>query len=351
MMQGAFRSGQANGEHEMSKLRMGIVGIGEMGRRHAENFRRLVPQAQLIAIADADEARAAKVAAELEIESSYSSVEALVERKDIDAVLISTPDKFHAGGIEAAARAGKHILAEKPLALSIESAQSALDAVARAGVILQIGFMRRYDAAYAAARQRIEAGEIGDLVAFKSIGRDKNPPPLSFIQSGVNGILLYGNTIHDFDLARWLTGDEVVEVHTFATASTRPEIEPYGHIMASSVNLRYSKGAIGNLESSMGCLYGYDVRTEIVGSKGSIFVGTIHQQPAMFLKPDYASFNLEDHYLSRFRDAYVTQSLDFVDTVRKGRQPRVTGEDGLRALKTAVAAEKSYRSKAACAVS
>jgi predicted dehydrogenase len=332
----------------MHKLRMGIVGIGEMGRRHAENFRRVVPQAQLVALADADGARAARVAAELEIEDSYASIEALLERKDIDAVLIASPDKFHASGIEAAAKAGKHILCEKPLALTIESAQSALEAVAKAGVILQIGFMRRYDAAYAAARQRIEGGEIGDVVGFKSIGRDKTPPPMSFFQSGVNGILLYGNTIHDFDLARWLTGDEVVEVHTFA--STRPEIEAYGHILASSVNLRYAKGGIGNLESSIGCLYGYDVRTEIVGSKGSIFVGTIHQHPAMFLKPDYASFGLEDHYLSRFRDAYVSQSLDFVDTVLNEREPRVTGEDGLRALRTAVAAEKSYRSKAACAV-
>jgi scyllo-inositol 2-dehydrogenase (NAD+) len=334
----------------MRKLGMGIVGVGDMGRRHAENYRRLVPQAHVVAVADADGARAGQVARELEIEHSFSSLDDMLERKDIEAILIASPDKFHAGSIEAAAKAGKHILCEKPLALSVESAQSALDAVAKAGVLLQIGFMRRYDPAYAAARKRIEAGEIGDIVTFKSIGRDKNPPPLGFFQSGVNGLLLYGNTIHDFDLCRWLTHDEVAEVHTFGTATPRPEIEPYGYLVATSVNLRYDSGAIGNLESSIQCHYAYDVRTEITGTKGAIFVGTIEKDPVVLLQPGSASFGLEDHYLSRFREAYVTQSLDFVDTVLSGRAPRVTGEDGLRALKIAVAAEQSYRSKSPCKV-
>jgi inositol 2-dehydrogenase len=335
----------------MRKLGMGVVGVGEMGKRHAENLRRLVPQAQLLAIADVDGARASKVAAELEIEHSYASLDAMLERKDIQAVLIATPDKFHAGAVEAAARAGKHILCEKPLGLNLESTRDALQAVAKAGVRLQVGFMRRYDPAYLAASKRIEAGEIGEPVVFKSVGRDKDMPPLRAYQSGINGMLLYNSTIHDFDLARWLTHDEVDEVHSFATVAIRPEIADFGDVVASTVNLRFSRGAIGNIESYVQCLYGYDVRTEIVGSKGSIFIGTLRQNSAIFFQPNQGSYELEDHFLTRFRDAYLAEVIDFVDTILSDRAPRVTGEDGLRAVEIAVAAEKSYRAKAPCPVS
>ncbi len=334
----------------MRKLGMGVVGVGDMGKRHAENLRRLVPQAQLLAVADVDGARASKVAAQLEIEHSYSSLEAMLERKDIQAIVIASPDKFHAGAVQTAARAGKHILCEKPLGLSLESSHDALRAVAKAGVRLQVGFMRRYDPSYVAASKRIEAGEIGEPVVFKSIGRDKNMPPFGAYQSGINGMLLYNSTIHDFDLARWLTHDEVAEVHAFATVAIRPEIAEFGDVVASTVNLRFSRGAIGNVESYVQCLYGYDVRTEIVGSKGSIFIGTLRQNSATFFQPSYGSYELEDHFLTRFRDAYLAEVLDFVDTILSDREPRVTGEDGLRAVEIAVAAEKSYRTAAPCPV-
>jgi predicted dehydrogenase len=334
----------------MRKLGMGVLGVGEMGKRHAENLRRLVPQAHLVAVADVDGERARKVAAELEIEHSYPSLEAMLERKDIEAVLIATPDSFHAGAVQAAARAGKDILCEKPLGLSTESAQQALRAVADAGVRLQVGFMRHYDPAYVAAAKRIEAGEIGQPVVFKSIGRDKDMPPLKAYQSRINGMLLFNSTIHDFDLARWLTHDEVVEVHSFGTVAIRPEIAEFGDVVASSVNLRFGRGAIGNVESYVQCLYGYDVRTEIVGSKGSILIGGLRQNSATFFKPSHGSYELEDHFLSRFREAYVAEAIDFVDTILSDRAPRVTGKDGLRAVEIAVAAEKSLRTASPCAV-
>src|SRR3984957_13177561 len=121
MMQGAFVLVKLWRKFRMRKLGMGVLGVGEMGKRHAENRRPLVPHAQLLAIADVDGARAGKVAAELEIERSYSSLDAMLERKDIEAVVIAAPDKFHADAVKAAARAGKDILCEKPLGLSRES--------------------------------------------------------------------------------------------------------------------------------------------------------------------------------------------------------------------------------------
>src|SRR5580700_8699089 len=168
-----------------------------MGRRHAENLRRLVPEARLLAVADVAPDRARQAASELEIEQSYRSLEEMLACKDLKAVLIAAPDKFHAQAIRTAAAAGKDILCEKPLATNLADARSALAAVAKAGVRLQVGFMRRYDAGYAAAMRRIEAGEIGEPVIFKSIGRDKDAPPIAAYQSKLNGMLLYSNTIHD----------------------------------------------------------------------------------------------------------------------------------------------------------
>lgn len=321
-----------------------------MGRRHADNVRRLVPEARLVAVADAAADRARQVAAELEIDHSFQSLEQMLECKEIDAVLISTPDKFHAKAIELAASAGKDILCEKPVALNLADAHRALEAVAKAGVRLQIGFMRHYDPAYAAAKKRIEAGEIGDPVVFKSVGRDKDVPPMAAYQSGINGMVFYNNTIHDFDLARWLMRDEVTEVHSYTTVAIRPEVAQYGDVVASVVNLKYAHGAIGNVESYVQALYGYDVRTEIVGSKGSIFVGSLEKTPATFLSAAGGTHILADHFLSRFADAYLAEVIDFVHNMLHDRPPLVTGDDGLRALEIAVAAQKSHIQGKPCKV-
>ncbi len=321
-----------------------------MGKRHAENLRRRVTGARLVAVADASEDRARQVAAELEVERSYGSLETMLENKDVEAVLIATPDKFHAQAIEMAARAGKDILCEKPLALNLADAHAALAAVSKAGKRLQIGFMRRYDPAYAAAMKRIEAGEIGTPVIFKSVGRDKDEPPLAAYQSNLNGMVFYNNTIHDFDLARWLMRDEVVNVHAFTTTAIRPEIAEYGDVVAAVVNLQYQQGAIGNVESYVQAVYAYDVRTEVVGSKGSIFIGSLELIPAVFLTARGGEQVLADHFLTRFADAYLEEVKDFVQTILSGRAPRVSGEDGLKALAIAVAAENSHKQSKPVAV-
>jgi scyllo-inositol 2-dehydrogenase (NAD+) len=210
--------------------------------------------------------------------------------------------------------------------------------------------MRRYDPAHVAAKRQIEAGEIGEPVIVKSIGRDKDMPPIEAYQSRINGMLFYTSTIHDFDSARWLTSDEVAEVHSFATVAIRPEIAEFDDVVASSVNLRFQHGAIGNIESYAQCLYGYDIRTEIVGSKGSILIGNLRQHSATFLKSDGGSYELASHFLTRFREAYLAEVTDFVDMILNDRTPCVTGEDGLRALEIAVAAEKSHREMVSCLV-
>jgi len=324
------------------KLGVGVLGVGEMGKRHAENLRRLVPKAQLVAVADVSAERARQVADELEIERSFNSLEAMLECKEIQAIVIATPDRFHPASVKLAAEAGKDILCEKPIALSMAEGRMLLDAVAKAKVRLQVGFMRRYDPAYSAAMKRIEAGEIGTPVIFKSIGRDKDGPPLSSYDSNINGMLFYTNSIHDFDLARWLVRDEVTEVHAHTTTAIRPEVAKFGDLVASVVNLKFRAGAIGNIESYAQAVYGYDVRTEIVGSKGSIFVGSLHHTPVTFLTAQGSMRPVVDHFLTAFADAYVAEIQDFVDCMLSDRLPHVTGEDGIKALAIAVAAEKSH---------
>lgn len=333
------------------ELGIGVLGVGDMGRRHAENIRSLVPGARLVAVADVNWERAKKVAGELEIEHSFCDLEDMLQCEGVDAVVIASPDKFHADSIATAAAAGKAIFCEKPIATNLLDAHSALRAVARAGVHLQIGFMRRYDSAHRQAIRRIEAGEIGEPVIFKSIGRDKDVPPISAYQSNVNGMLFYNSTIHDFDLARWLMRDEISKVQAYCTVAIRPEVGHYGDVVASVVNLKYEHGAIGNVESYVQALYAYDVRTEVVGSKGSIFIGSMEKTPVTFLAANGAVHVLEDHYLSRFAEAYVLEMKDFVENVVRERPPRVTGDDGLKALAIAVAAENSHFGGDPCEVS
>jgi scyllo-inositol 2-dehydrogenase (NAD+) len=315
-----------------AKLGVGVIGVGEMGRRHADNFCRLVPEAKLVAIADVAPGRAKEVADSLGVERAFTSVDDLVACKDVQAVVIATPDKFHPATIEKAAAAGKAILCEKPLALALDDATRALKAVEKAKVPLQVGFMRRYDPAYAAAMRRIEAGEIGEPVVFKSVGRDRDEPPIAALSSGINGMLFYTNTIHDFDLARWMMGDEVTEVQTYATTAIRPEVAKYGDVVAGTVNLKYSRGAIGNIESHSQAVYAYDVRTEVLGSKGAVFVGTVNKIPSVFVSKDGGTQILEDHFLSRFADAYVLEARDFAHNVLHDKPLRVTGEEGVKSL-------------------
>jgi scyllo-inositol 2-dehydrogenase (NAD+) len=327
----------------MHKLGMGVIGVGTLGKRHAENLCRAIPAARLIAVADADGARAKQVAAELEVEHHYSNWEAVLERKDIGAVVVAAPSRFHAPVARAAAAAGKHVFCEKPPALSMEEAESAANAVAKAGVQFQIGFMRRYDPPYAKAKKLIATGEIGDPVLVKSIGRDRQPPPRSFFQGGINGTLFLDAMIHEFDLARWLMNDEVVEVHSFGSVLACPELAEFRDVDSAVVNLRFGRGGIGNAESHRKSNYGYDIRTEIIGSKGAIQVGYLQQTAQLVLTGAGASHDVVDHWLVRFADAYRNELRDFVDSIIAGESTRVTAQDGLRALAISIAAERSYR--------
>ena len=327
----------------MAKLGVGVVGVGTMGKQHAYNLRHLIPEAQLIAVADTDIERAKLVATELEIDHYYSSVEAMVERKDVQAIVVVTPAKFHGAAMKVCAHAGKDIFCEKPFTLTVEEADEVLDLTQNAGVRVQVGHVRRYDPPNVSAKRRIEAGEIGDPVIFKSLARDPAPPPVGYMASGVNGMFFQDSTVHEFDLGRWLMNDEISEIHAYGAVLVFPEIAQFNDIDTALLNMKFSRGALGAVENYMQSGYGYDVRTEVVGSKGTIITGYLQQTAEVVLTAAGAKTDVVDHFLVRFADGYLHQMRDFVQTILTDRSTKVDAFDGRQSVAVAAAAERSYR--------
>lgn len=327
----------------MAKLGIGVLGVGTMGKQHAYNLRNRIPEAHLVAVADADLNRAKQVAAELEIDHFYDSVEGLAERKDVQAIVVVTPAKFHGAAMKICAQAKKDIFCEKPFTLAVEEADEVLDLTQKAGVRVQVGHVRRYDPPNVRAKQRIDAGEIGNPVIFKSLARDPAPPPVSYMASGVNGMFFQDSTVHEFDLGRWLMNDEISEVHAYGAVLVFPEIAQFNDIDTALVNMKFSRGTLGAAENYMQSGYGYDIRTEIVGSRGTIITGYLQQTAEVVLTAAGARTDVVDHFLVRFADGYLLQMRDFVQTILADRSPKVDAFEGRQAIAVAAAAERSYR--------
>src|ERR1700719_1269282 len=327
----------------MAKLGIGVVGVGTMGKQHAYNLRHLIPEAQLIAVADTDVQRAKQVAEELEVDHYFNSVEAMAERKDIQAIVVVTPAKFHGAAMKVCANAKKDIFCEKPFTLTVEEADEVLDLTQKLGVRVQVGHVRRYDPPNVRAKQRIEAGEIGDPVIFKSLARDPAPPPVGYMASGVNGMFFQDSTVHEFDLGRWIMNDEITEIHAYGAVLVFPEIAQYNDIDTALLNMKFSRGTLGAVENYMQSGYGYDVRTEIVGSKGTIITGYLQQTAEVVMTASGSRTDVVDHFLLRFADGYLNQMRDFVQTILADRPTKVDAFDGRQAVAVAAAAELSYR--------
>lgn len=193
------------------------------------------------------------------------------------------------------------------------------------------------------AKQRIEAGEIGDPVIFKSLARDPAPPPVSYMASGVNGMFFQDSTIHEFDLGRWLMNDEITEIHAYGAVLVYPEIAQFNDIDTALLNMKFSRGPLGAVENYMQSGYGYDIRTEIVGSKGTIITGYLQNTAELLLTAAGARTDVVDHFLVRFAEGYLNEMRDFVKTILADQAPKVDAFDGRQSVAIAAAAERSYR--------
>ena len=323
------------------KLHIGIIGAGRIGRVHAETLAFRLPEAQIAAITDIDREAAQAIAARCNVSNVFASSEEVISDPQIEAVLICSPTPTHADLIVAAAAAGKHIFCEKPIAHSLREIDRALAAVEAAGVKLQVGFNRRFDANFARVRKAVATGEIGVPSLLHLISRDPAPPPIGYIRT--SGGIFADMTIHDFDMARFLIGDEVEEIYTAAGVMVDPEIGLAGDLDTALVVLRFRNGVIGSIDNSRRAAYGYDQRAEILGSKGKIATENCYPNQAVVSSGDAVYRDLPLHFfMERYTESFVAELRSFVNAVRENRPTEVTGIDGRIPVQMALAARKSY---------
>jgi scyllo-inositol 2-dehydrogenase (NAD+) len=325
----------------MSKVRLGVIGIGRMGQVYAHHVARRIQNAVLTAIADPQAEATRPFTAQLTDIQAYANYNDLLADPRIQGVIITTPTNTHHDIVIAAAQAGKAIFCEKPTALTLAETDDMIAAAQKAGVIFQVGFMRRFDRGYAEAKRQIESGLIGRPVTIRSIGRDPYATSLEYANPAVSGGLIIDMAIHDFDIIRWMMADEVERVYTEVASLVYPELLTVGDVDNAMIVLRFKGGGLGNVEASRTAIYGYDIQCEIVGSEGTLRVGYLQETPVLRLKRDGVSHDVVPHFQQRFGAAYTAQIEHFVECLINDRAPLVTGLDARAALQIALAATAS----------
>ena len=325
----------------MTRLSVALLGAGRLGAAHARTLASM-PMAYLAMVADPRPE--GRQLGERYGARAVADPEEAIASAGVDAVVIVTPTATHARLIEAAARARKAIFCEKPVALDVASTERALAAVKQFGVPLQIGFQRRYDTGFAEARRRIEAGELGKIHLFRATGHDPYPPSREYIL-GCGGQFV-DMSIHDVDVARFLTFSEVESVSA-AGAALGPQAEDFraaGDWDTTVMSLRFRSGALGSIVNSRQSGYGYDIHTDVLGDSGGLKIGYERYTPLTRYDRAGAHHDYVPYFPERFAQAYADELAAFVRAAQEGRPATPTGDDGLAALKIALAATVSARS-------
>lgn len=324
----------------MDRVRIGLIGAGVMGHIHARSLASDVDRAALVAVADLDLGKASGCAEEFGASGAYAEYREMLVDTSIDAVVICTPGNTHAEIIEAAANARKHTFCEKPIDWDLAAVDRALAAVEWAGVKLQVGFQRRFDGEFKRVREAVVSGEVGRPHILQLTSRDPASP---YAGPKGEGDLYFDTTIHDLDMVRYLTGEEVESVVSFGAAIGLAE-EGVGDDPDTAVTLlRLTSGVIASIDNSRRSNH-YDQRAEVFGAG---VVACVENQPG----PRQPVVDDIPFFAHRYWDSYVAELSAFVECVRGDRQPEVSGNDGRAALVLALAALRSYREGRAVAVS
>ena len=321
-----------------AELNIGVIGAGRIGMLHAQNLARRIPRVRVGMVADPRIACARAAAATSDAEAVADHREILA-RPDIDAVVICSSTDTHARIIREAAGAGKHIFCEKPIDHDLDRIRDALQAVDTAGVRFQVGFNRRFDPDFRTLAEAVHAGRIGATQIVRITSRDPEPPTLEYVKA--SGGLFMDMSIHDLDMARFLVADAVVEVYAAGSAHD-PGIAAVGDMDTAVIVLRFANGALCTIDNSRRAVYGYDQRLEVFGATGCLSVP--NRTPRQIERWDAFGQHRErplDFFLERYQESYVAEMQEFVDCVRLGRQPSVSGPDGLQAVLLAQAARVS----------
>jgi myo-inositol 2-dehydrogenase/D-chiro-inositol 1-dehydrogenase len=321
-------------------MKIGLIGAGRIGRMHGEIIAHQVPCAEIYAVSDIVTDGLHEWADRLGIRKVSNDFNDILNDSKVDAVLIASSTDTHACLIIAAAKAKKHIFCEKPIDFKIEKIKEALNVVAENGVKLQVGFNRRFDHNFARVRELVDEGKVGDIHIVKITSRDPAPPPIEYIK--VSGGLFLDMTIHDFDMARFLSGSEVVEVFAYGTNLVSNEIKATGDIDTALINLKFANGALGVIDNSREAVYGYDQRIEVFGNKGVVTVENDFPNSAVLTNAEMVvSDKPQWFFIERYKMSYVDELNDFVNTIVEDREPSIVGNDGLQPVYIAMAAYKS----------
>ncbi|GAB4156265.1 MAG: inositol 2-dehydrogenase [Roseiflexaceae bacterium] len=318
---------------------MALFGAGRIGQVHAAHIAGRIPGMRLYAVADVIEEAAARLAGTYRVPYT-TDYRSLLADPAVHAVAICTATDTHAQIIVEAAEAGKQIFCEKPIAQDLAMIDRALAAVERAGVKLQIGFNRRFDASFRRVRAGIVAGEVGTIERVHIISRDPAPPPISYIRS--SGGLFLDMTIHDFDMLRYLTGEEPVEVFAMADSLVDPAIGAAGDIDTALITLRFASGAIGSIENSRRAVYGYDQRVEVFGSAGAIRTENHYPNSAVISTNSMIRHDLPyNFFMDRYTESFLEELRGFAEAVLHDTPTLVNGADGRAPVVIAQAASRS----------
>jgi len=324
----------------MAKLNAGLIGIGRLGKVYAHDLATRLTGVRFAGVADTNARLAEETAREYDVPKWYADPFALIDDPAIDTVIIVSPTHAHCEHVVASAARRKPTFCEKPPALSLPQAQKMKDAVANARSFLQMGFMRRFDVGYAAAKKKVDEGLIGTPIVFKSSSRDPYRPSLEYANPKSSGGMISDMGIHDFDLARWFMG-EAATVAAVGGTLAFPELNEVGDIDNAIVTIKFASGCIGEVDLSRSGLYGYDIFGEIMGTQGTLRIGYLRETPLFVMTKNQVAHDTVPFFMERFHDAYPAQLQNFIDNVRNDRQPPITIDDGIGALRIALAATKA----------
>jgi myo-inositol 2-dehydrogenase / D-chiro-inositol 1-dehydrogenase len=325
-------------------LRIAVLGCGRIGQMHAANVARH-PRATLVAVYDVNAQAAGTVAQALGVKVAGSAAEVFADA-NVDAVLIATATPTHADYIEMAIAAGKAVLCEKPIDLNLARVNACAAKIGNTSVPIQLGFNRRYDPGHSAARNAMLAGEIGDLHQVIITSRDPAIPPRAYLEAA--GGLFRDMTIHDFDLARFMLGEEPTEVFAVGGALIDPALgAALNEVDSAMFILRTASGKQCHINNSRTAVYGYDQRVELMGSSGMIISDNRkpHEMRRYGAKAVESSEPYQLFFLERYNEAFMAEIDGFVDCVEKGATPLASFEDGRRALILAEAAYLSMKER------
>ena len=324
----------------MKRIRLGVCGVGRIGRLHAENIATNVEKAKLVAVADPIRSLASSIATRFAARM-YTKPENMMKKEELDALIVATPTQTHADIVQLAADAHLPVLLEKPIALTMKDANKIVSAVKRSGIKFQVGFNRRWDPSYIKAKGSIIKGKIGRPLIVKTCARDPGPPPDEYIK-GSGGIFV-DECIHDIDVALWLMKSSVRQVWATGTTLVYPQFSKYGDYDNAIAILRFSNSALGVIEGSRSSAYGYDLRTEVLGDRGQLSIGNWKEDS---IRLSTKNGTMEDQYpwfMERFAESYRRESIGFCDYVAKGDASPVSAEEGRDSLRIAIAAMESAR--------